>query len=395
MLGVTSSVLLASVLVWFNYSAVLPLIVEEWGLSGTRAGIVFAAFQAGYLVAILPAGLIADRYSPRWALSAGAVGTGTASLAFGLVAAGFASGTLLRFVSGIFMAGVYVPGMRFVSDWYPSAIRGRALGLYVGTFSVASGPSFLVSATVAAAVGWRSAIVVTSLGAIVIGPMAMVLTHDHPEAVRSRFHFDPTLLRDRDYLLAVGIYTGHNWELFGVRNWIQAFLVGVPAFAVTGSPALTGVVVGIMMALGGVGNVLGGWLSDRFGRLPTIGLMLGSSGLITLTIGRLGWLPLPALVVLVFLYGIVITGDSAPTSTTITEIVDDAQMGAALSIQSLVGFTVTVISPVVFGIALDRSGYALAFVTLVVGPLAALAFVGLLHRRRSIREPDESDARPN
>ena len=41
---VTSVALFFSVLVWFNYSAVLPSIVEEWGLSATEAGIVFGAF---------------------------------------------------------------------------------------------------------------------------------------------------------------------------------------------------------------------------------------------------------------------------------------------------------------------------------------------------------------
>jgi len=71
-LVVTSVALFFSVLVWFNYSAVLPLIVEEWGLSGTEAGIVFGALQAGYLVAIVPAGWLADRYSPRWVIAVGA-----------------------------------------------------------------------------------------------------------------------------------------------------------------------------------------------------------------------------------------------------------------------------------------------------------------------------------
>ena len=50
---IVAGIALFFVLVWFNYSAVLPLVVEEWDLSGTQAGIVFGAFQAGYLVAFL------------------------------------------------------------------------------------------------------------------------------------------------------------------------------------------------------------------------------------------------------------------------------------------------------------------------------------------------------
>jgi MFS family permease len=98
-LAVTAISLFASVLVWFNYSAVLPLIVTEWGLSGTEAGIIFSAFQAGYLVAILPARWLADRYSPRWVIAIGATGTGIPSLLFAGVADGFILGTVLRFIS--------------------------------------------------------------------------------------------------------------------------------------------------------------------------------------------------------------------------------------------------------------------------------------------------------
>ena len=88
-LVVAGIALFFSVLVWFNYSAVLPLVVEEWGLSGTQAGIVFGAFQAGYLVAIVPAGWLADRWSPRWVIAIGATETGLSSLGFAVVADGF------------------------------------------------------------------------------------------------------------------------------------------------------------------------------------------------------------------------------------------------------------------------------------------------------------------
>lgn len=87
-LAAASATLLAAVLVWFNYSALLPLIVEDWSLSGFEAGAVFAAFQAGYVVAILPAGRLADRFSTRGVVATGASGTGIASIGFALFARG-------------------------------------------------------------------------------------------------------------------------------------------------------------------------------------------------------------------------------------------------------------------------------------------------------------------
>ncbi|WP_331236016.1 MFS transporter [Natronorarus salvus] len=382
MLAVASAALFLSVLVWFNYSAVLPFVVDEWELSGTEAGIVFGAFQAGYLLAIVPAGMLADRYSPRWVIAVGATVTGIGSLAFAAGATGFLDGTLLRFLSGIGMAGVYVPGMRFVADWYAESGRGTAMGVYIGTFSLSSGLSFLVASGIASAVGWRSAIAVTSVGALAVAPLVLGLGRDAPGATRrDRVGLDLAVLRNRSYLAAVGVYSWHNWELFGVRNWLVAFLLVTPAVAATASPALVaGTLAGVMILLGGFGNLAGGTLSDRIGRTPVIAVALLASGLVSATLALLSWLPLPALVALVFVYGVALTADSAPTSTTVTEVVADERMGTALSIQSFVGFSTTVVSPVAFGWALDSGGYALAFPTLAFGAFAALVCVALLRR---------------
>lgn len=57
--------------------------------------------------------------------SVGATGTGLASVAFAALADDFLIGVFFRFVAGAFMAGVYVPGMRFLSEWYPEGSRGE------------------------------------------------------------------------------------------------------------------------------------------------------------------------------------------------------------------------------------------------------------------------------
>ena len=394
MLAVATATLLLSVLVWFNYSAVLPLIVEDWGLSGTDAGVIFGAFQAGYMLAIIPMGMLADRYSARPVIGGGAVGTGVASLAFAGAADGFLVGTLLRFLGGMAMAGIYVPGMRFVSDWYPEAERGRAMGVYVGGFSFSSGLSFLLASNIAAAVDWRTAVAATSVGALVAGPAFFALARESPSATaRSEgsdesegdggFSLDLSLFRNRTYLSAVGVYSFHSWEVLGVRNWLLAFLVTVPAVVASGGTALAGTLVGVTMAVGGAGNLVGGWLSDRLGRARTVAVALAISGLISATIVALAGLSLPALVALLLVYGLALTADSSPTSTAVTEAVADGRVGTALSVQSFVGFFATVVSPVVFGIALDASGFGLAFVTLALGAAAGLVCTAALARFRA------------
>ncbi|MFC7157109.1 MFS transporter [Halomarina halobia] len=381
-LFVTCVSLLLSVLVWFNYSAVLPLIADEWGLSGTEAGIVFGSFQAGYLLAIIPMGHLADRHSPRVVIGFGAATTGLLSVTFGLVASGFLSGSVLRFFAGVGMAGVYVPGMRFLSDWYPTEDRGRAMGMYVGSYSLASGLSFLFATAVADAVDWRAAIVVTSIGALAVAPLMLGLTRDHPsQSTADRSGFDLTVLRNRAYLWSVSVYSWHTWELFGMRNWMLAFLLTVPAVVVVDSGAFAGVLVGVTMAVGGFGNLIGGHLSDRVGRLPTIGTALAVSGLISAVFGFLGALPLWAIVPVLLVYGTALTADSAPTSTMVTEVVDDGHVGTALALQSFVGFAASVVSPIAFGVALDRGGYVVAFLTLAIGGALGLLSLALLRLR--------------
>ncbi|HET7324439.1 MAG TPA: MFS transporter, partial [Halococcus sp.] len=78
--------------------------------------------------------------------------------------------------------------------------------------------------------------------------------------------------------------------------------------------------------------------------------------------------------------GVTLTADSSPTSTAITELVRQEHVGTALSVQSFVGFSTTVVSPVVFGVALDIGGFAVAFPTLAVGAVAGLVSVVILGR---------------
>lgn len=380
MLVVTSTVLFFTVLVWFNYSAVLPEIIEAWDLSGTRAGVVFSAFQVGYLLAIVPAGSLADRYPARWIVAVGAAGTGCASLLFGVLADGYLSGAALRLVAGTFMAGVYVPGMRFISDWYPSAVRGRAFGVYVGAYSFASGLSFVAGSYIAAAVDWRTAILATSAGAVLVAPTMLRWARDADGSTdRTDRRFDRAVLANREYRYAVAVYALHSWEVFGVRNWLLVFLVSVPVFADGVAPVAAGTVVGVAFMLGGAGNLLGGWASDSLGRRRTIALALGTSGAISFLLPLLVDAPFGVLVVGVLVYGVALTADSSPVSTAITEAVDDGHVGVALSLQSLVGYTGAAVAPVVFGLALDAVGFTAAFWTLALAAGVALVALVALH----------------
>ena len=137
-------------------------------------------------------------------------------------------------------------------------------------------------------------------------------------------------------------------------------------------------------------------MSDRVGRLQVIAVALAASGTSTLLLGGLAWKSLAVLAGVVLGYGFVLTMDSAPTSTAITLLVDDEQLGTALSLQAFLGTLPGTVSPVLFGAALDAGGYTLAMPTLGVGALLGVGGVYLLWTTagtglQTEKQPDVAD----
>lgn len=366
---------------WANYPAVLPVIVDDIGLSGTQAGIIYSAYFVGYVLAIVPLGAVADTHSARRVIGASAVGTGLFGVGFALLTVDVVTGSLFRLLAGACFAGVYVPGMALLADWFPPSNRGRAIGLYVGVLSVGSGAAYPLTSWLATTTDWRFALALTCGLSIPAGVAVFALAADYPGTVGGTVSIDTAMFTDRRFLFVTTAYAGHNWELFAVQNWIVAFLVTTPAIAATGSPGVTaGVLAGVVVALGGPGNLVGGWLSDRIGRLRTSGGALGVSGFVTVTLGLIDWTVLVLLVPVLVVYGLALAADSAPLSTAMTELADEDSAATALAGQSLLGFVPGVLSPVVFGAALDRGGFGLAFVSLVAGVFVGLGALWLLRR---------------
>lgn len=130
--------------------------------------------------------------------------------------------------------------------------------------------------------------------------------------------------------------------------------------------------------------------------MHVIAVALAASGTTTVLLGGFAWDSLVVLAGVVLGYGVVLTMDSAPTSTAITLVVDDEQLGTAPSLQAFLGTLPGVVSPVLFGAALDAGGYALAMATLGAGALFGVGGVYLLWMTagtglRAEKQPDIAD----
>ena len=76
--------------------AVMPqYLMPLWQLSGSEAGLMAAAYALGYMVAVPVLATLTDRIDARLILLAGSTVSGLATIAFGMLADGLLSASLL------------------------------------------------------------------------------------------------------------------------------------------------------------------------------------------------------------------------------------------------------------------------------------------------------------
>ena len=195
----------------------------------------------------------------------------------------------------------------------------------------------------------------------------------------------PALWRNRRSMLSIWAYTCHNWELLGLWAWLPAFLTA--ALLAHGMRPEGALLFAALTYVANIaGSIVGGTMADRWGRTQTILLWSCVSLLLSFSIGWLISLPVALVVALACLYNFAAIADSSTHSTVLAESVAPHYLGVAYAVRSVVGFGAGVISPVVFGWALDLAGggrtssdalaWGLAWSTLglgaVLGPLATL-----------------------
>lgn len=348
---------IGTMLVLLNYSAVLPIIQEEWGLSNTQAGLIYSSYQVGYIILVVVLSTLTDYVDAKKIYVVSALWAGIAGISFALFANGFASALILRCLTGVGLAGTYMPGLKMVSAKFSSKRRGWAVGLYVGAFSLGTALSLLSSGVLTGLFDWRTAIFVTSLGPIAGGLLAAVTLDNVPplRTANEKGSFRQ-VFSNRPALLVMAGYAAHMWEMFGMRGWIVAFFAAALVSRNMDMAVATSygaVFSAVIIMVGGFSTALAGTMSDRYGRVRTIQVIMFSSAVCSLFFG---WIrPWPAVVVVLIslVYGILVTAESSVLSTSVTELVPFESLGSAMAVQSLLGWTAAAVAPVVFGAVLD------------------------------------------
>ncbi|WP_216829165.1 MFS transporter [Alkalihalobacterium elongatum] len=367
--------------VWFNFSAILPVVETEWGLTSTQSGIIIACFHLGYVVAILFYSFMSDKYNPKQSFVYGALIAGSAGILLSIFAQGFWSTLILRTISGIGIAGIYVPGMRIISQLFPSHERGKALGVFVGSLVVGSGFSLLVSGLFIEMIGWQGVVFITSTFCLIASLIAFFVKIP-PMPTSNGSAFDLKKIKNvfkKPNLLVNGGYAGHCWELYAMWAWIGPFLVYYflqQGFEQEAAIRFGNIAGALVIMIGGIATYIGGRVSDAIGRVKAATFFLVISIFCSIAIGWSIQLPIIIMLLLAAIYGFTIVADSPIYNVSITEVADPDVIALALGVQSVLGFTVTIFSPIVFGFFLDQFNWGMAF--MVIGLVTIIAPICML-----------------
>ena len=362
---------------WFAGNAVAADLQAAFDLPAGSLGNITSAVQFGFICGTLVFAflLIADRFSPSLVFVVCSWLGALANLGVYLFASDFVTILAFRFLTGFFLAGIYPVGMKIAADWHDHGL-GKALGYLVGALVLGTAfPHFLRFG--AGALPWSTIILATSVLAAMGGLLLYLTVPDGPHR-RPGARFQLTAIRDifrrRSFRAAAFGYFGHMWELYTVWAFVPVLLAG---YRVAHPAAGIGVSLGsfIVISMGMLGCVLGGYVSLRRGSRQVAFFMLLLSGLACLLSPLLMQLSFPFFFAFLLIWGFAVVGDSPQFSTLVAQTAPREYVGSALTIVNSIGFAITIpsIELVNFAVEIAHLPSRWMFWLLLPGPLFGLA----------------------
>ena len=355
---------------WFSGSAVVPALTKEWHLSSSAAGWLTLSVQLGFVAGTLLSALfnLPDVISPRHLFTLTAIAGAIVNGIFGWFAHDASFAIVLRFLTGMFLAGVYPPAMKILATWFKHG-RGLALGVLVGALTLGKATPYLINAVGSA--NWRNNILFVSALAIAGGLIVSMFVGDGPFALpAARFDLSQIgkVFQNRGVRLANLGYFGHMWELYAMWTWIP-FMIRASVAVRNSNPALAEAGSFVVIGCGAIGCVIAGLIADRVGRTIVTSAAMAISGSCCLIIGLLFGANPILLLIVAAIWGASVVADSAQFSACVTELGDPRYIGTALTIQTCLGFLLTTISIELIPRVEALIGWRYAFVILAPGPL--------------------------
>jgi sugar phosphate permease len=355
-----------------------PQLRDEFGLTLSQLGVLFASLWVGTILTLLGWGLLADRLGERIVLAAGlgicglfAVGVGWANDFWTLM--------IPLFLASAAGASVNAASGRAVMQWFAPEERGLALGIRQTAIPLGAGVAAVALPLVERLGGVDAAFAFLGALCLVAALVAALVIREAPvRDVELEGDAIPWTLHDRRLWT---LSFGSGLYLFGqlpFMSFAVLFLHDVHGV----SAARAGGVLAVFQAGAVVTRIGAGRLSDRLGNrlrpLRWIGLASAAGLLVTALVadGRLS-LVVTAIVVA----GAISMAWNGLSLTAAAELAGRARSGAAIGFQQTTLGLVGVVVPVVFVALVESTSWRAAFALCALGPLAGWWMLGTLRER--------------
>jgi MFS family permease len=358
---------------WFAGNAVVGDLQAALDLPGDATGDLTSAVQFGFISGTLVFAVlsVADRFSPVRVFLFSAILGAVFNLAVGYFAEGLVSLLALRFLTGFFLAGIYPVGMKISADWFEKGL-GKALGYLVGALVFGTAFPHLLRA-IGADWPWQNILTGTSILAVFGALLLFFFVGDGPHrrpAAKFRWGAIPHIFRFAKFRSAAFGYFGHMWELYAMWAFVPAMLVYFSKNQNTeiDVPLWSFLIIGT----GGLGCILGGYLSMKKGSRWVAAAMLIASGICCLLSPFFfGFSPILFLAALL-VWGFSVVGDSPQFSTIVAQTAPKEYIGTALTIVNCIGFALTIFSIQLLDFLQNEIPMELIFLALLPGPILGL-----------------------
>lgn len=365
---------LLAMAVWFSASAVVPALTRVWTLDdGGRAALTLSV-QLGFVCGAFGSALLnlADRIPSRNFFTISALLAASATALIPFLNNGFVMAVILRFLTGVFLAGVYPVGIKIMATW-TKADRGLGIGLLVGALTVGSALPHLLNAfggvndwqsvlsrgTVGGA-RWAERLCIRAGRTVPQGSSAVQL------AVCGRNFFHSLTHAGKP-----GLSRSH---VGAVRDVVVGAVISVGEFRRCWRKRQVGERGGFRRhCRRRGGSLLAGKWADRLGRTTITIASLSVSGSCALVVGFLYGTNPFLLVAICLVWGFAVVADSAQFSASISELCQREYIGTALTLQTSLGFLLTVVTIRLLPVIQSFAGWGAAFMFLTLGPIVGIS----------------------